>query len=271
LPTLIPITDPTDPRVRAYRDVRERDVAGRENGFIAEGEVVMRVLARSPLYRAESLMIAENRIDRASDLIAAFGDGPPVYVASQQVMDGVVGFNIHRGLLAFGRRGDLPSAEALLARQAGGGLVLALFGISNHDNIGGIFRNAAAFGAGAVLLDGACCDPLYRKAIRVSVGGALTVPFARTGAAEDAPALLSRHGYEILALSPAGATPLASLRPSSRTAVLLGAEGQGLPQTILEKAKTVRIPMAGGFDSLNVAVTSGIVLHHLAQEAGARV
>ena len=270
-PSLISITDPADPRVAIYRDVRERDVAGREDGFIAEGDVVMRRLARSPLYRAQSLLIAENRLDRSADLIAAFGQGQTVYVASQDVMDGIVGFNIHRGLLAFGRRGALPMAEALLARQAPEAVVLVLFGISNHDNIGGIFRNAAAFGVGAVLLDGACCDPLYRKAIRVSVGGALIVPFARIEPGDKILARLASHGFESLALSPGGAIPLASLAAAPRTAVLLGAEGPGLPQAILESAKTVRIAMAGGFDSLNVAVTSGIALHHLAQSAAARL
>ena len=140
----------------------------------------------------------------------------------------------------------------------------ALFGVSNHDNVGGIFRNAAAFGADAVLLDGACCDPLYRKAIRVSVGAALSLPFARLAPGEDAIALLRDHGYTPLALSPAGRTPLKSLVRPPRPAILLGAEGPGLPPGILAGADTIAIPMARDFDSLNVATTSGIVLHHLA-------
>jgi tRNA G18 (ribose-2'-O)-methylase SpoU len=142
--------------------------------------------------------------------------------------------------------------------------VVVLFGVSNHDNVGGIFRNAAAFGADAVLLDGACCDPLYRKAIRVSVGAALALPFARLPPAADPIALFERHGLTALALSPAGETPLARFAPPERAAILLGAEGPGLSAAILRRAQTLAIPMAGAFDSLNVATTSGIVLHHLA-------
>jgi tRNA G18 (ribose-2'-O)-methylase SpoU len=140
--------------------------------------------------------------------------------------------------------------------------VAVLFGIANHDNMGGIFRNAAAFGADAVLLDADCCDPLYRKAIRVSVGGALVVSFARMRRGEDVLALLDRHGFTALALTPAGAADLKGVIPPARAAVLLGAEGPGLPANILSRASAVRIPMAG-FDSLNVATASGIVLHHL--------
>jgi tRNA G18 (ribose-2'-O)-methylase SpoU len=268
LSDIIAIDDPSDPRVAPYREVRDRDVVGRHGGFIAEGEVVLRVFARSPLYRARSLLIAENRLGRLADLIAPFRGRAPIYAASQTVMDAIVGFNIHRGILAFGLRGPEISAGELLASLPTRSIVLALFGISNHDNVGGIFRNAAAFGVSAVLIDGACCDPLYRKAIRVSVGGALTVPFARLSPDENALDLLERHGFAAVALSPAGATPLANLAPSERTALLLGAEGRGLPAAILARADTVIIPMAAGFDSLNVAVTSGIVLHHLSQAAG---
>lgn len=144
------------------------------------------------------------------------------------------------------------------------GLVVALFAIANHDNMGGILRNAAAFGATAVLLDSDCCDPLYRKAIRVSVGAALTVPIIRLGRGEDPLALLEAHGYATLALSPAGKQDLSDVQPPERVAALFGTEGPGLPATVLDRVETVRIPMAGTLDSLNVATSSGIVLHHLA-------
>jgi len=150
----------------------------------------------------------------------------------------------------------------LIATLPDAAVVVALFGIANHDNIGGIFRNAAAFGANAVLLDDACCDPLYRKAIRVSVGAALKVPFARFDGA-DPIAMLRDAGFEVLALSPAGGATLASYRRGRRVATLFGAEGPGLSEDLLAQARTVRIPMAGGFDSLNVATTSGIVLAYL--------
>jgi tRNA G18 (ribose-2'-O)-methylase SpoU len=261
---IISISDPDDPRIAAYRAVRERDVAGRGGGFIAEGAVVLRMLAASRLYRTASVLIAADRICRLSDLVAAFPPDTPVYAAEQAVMDAIVGFHIHRGVLAHGLRGEPATAEALLAATSPGALVLALFGISNHDNIGGVFRNAAAFGVEAVLIDPACCDPLYRKAIRVSVGAILTTPFARVGSATDILDMLQANGFTPLALSPAGETPLSRIPRPRRAAVLLGAEGAGLPPAILARARTIAIPMAGGLDSLNVATTSGIVLHHLA-------
>jgi tRNA G18 (ribose-2'-O)-methylase SpoU len=145
--------------------------------------------------------------------------------------------------------------------------VLVLFGIANHDNMGGLLRNAAAFGADAVLLDGRCCDPLYRKAIRVSVGAALTAPFARLAEGEDALALLAGADFTALALSPSGAERVTDVARPDRVAVLLGAEGPGLPAGVLAGARTVAIPMAGGWDSLNVAAASAIVLHQLAEAA----
>ena len=265
---LIPVSDPRDPRIAVYRDVRERDVVGRENGFIAEGEVVLRVLSRSPRFRTRSLLLAQKRAERVASLIDAFDDDVAVYVADQAVMDAIAGFPMHRGILAFGERSEAASPDALLGALPARAVVLVLHGIANHDNIGGLFRNAAAFGVGTVLLDPTCCDPLYRKAIRVSVGGVLTVPFARLGEGEDGIDLLRRHGFESLALSPAGAVPLTDLTPPARAAVWLGAEGPGLPDQILNRARTVTIPMAGGFDSLNVATTSGIVLYHLTAAAG---
>ncbi len=264
MPHIVPIDDPADPRIAAYVQVRERDVVGRGDGFIAEGEVVLRVLlgggARA---KAASLLVAEGRLARLAPLIAALDGETPVYLASQTVMDAVVGFHIHRGMLAHGLRPADPGAAALLGAAPARAVVLALFGVANHDNIGGIFRNAAAFGAGAVLLDAACCDPLYRKAIRVSVGATLKVPFARLAAGEDAIGVLEAAGFAPLALSPAGAEPLAGMARPDRAALLLGAEGPGLPPHLMARARTVGIAMAAGWDSLNVAAASAIALHEL--------
>lgn len=260
---ILSIADPDDPRVAPYRDIRERDLVGREGRFVAEGEVVLTMLARSPLHRAESVLIDGKRADKLAPLLAEFGDEVPVYAAGQAVIDAIAGFHLHRGILAIGVRGDEPRAADLLVGLGESAVVLVLFGISNHDNMGGLFRNAAAFGADAVLLDPDCCDPLYRKAIRVSVGHALTMPFAKLGADEDALALLEAVGFTPLALTPVGATPLAQLKRPAKAAVLLGTEGEGLPANIIAGATPVAIPMAGGVDSLNVAVTAGIVLHHL--------
>jgi tRNA G18 (ribose-2'-O)-methylase SpoU len=265
----IAIDDPADPRLAAYRAIRERDLVGREGLFIAEGEVVVRMLLGRSLHTPLSLLVADKRVAALSALIAGLPDDVPVYAARQAVMDGVAGFPIHRGILALGRRAEMPAAGALLAASGPRAMVVVLFGIANHDNMGGVFRNAAAFGAGAVILDSDCCDPLYRKAIRVSVGAALTVPFARLGRGEDALALLAGHGFAAIGLSPAGASLLAGTRRPDRVAALFGAEGPGLPRDILDRVQTVRIPMAGELDSLNVATASGIVLHHLAFGAAA--
>jgi tRNA G18 (ribose-2'-O)-methylase SpoU len=268
---IIPIDDPEDPRVLAYRDIRERDLVGRQGRFVAEGEVVLRAVVGAARHVLESVLLAEKRVQALTPILDRLGRDTPVYAAPQAIMDAITGFHIHRGVLAFGRRAEAADPDALLAGLGPRGLALGLFGIANHDNMGGIFRNAAAFGVGAVVLDPTCCDPLYRKAIRTSVGGALTVPFVRLDRSADMVELFARHGFEALALSPAGATRLADLLPPARAAVLLGTEGPGLPQAVLDEARSVRIPMAGGFDSLNVATTSGIVLHHLASAPGAAV
>jgi tRNA G18 (ribose-2'-O)-methylase SpoU len=266
---LIAVEDPDDPRIEPYRAVRERDLAGREGRFVAEGEVVLRVLLTGSRFLAESVLVSQKRAAALESLLARVPPGVPVYVAPQAVMVGIVGFPIHRGLLAIGRRGPARSAAELLSTLPPTAIVLGLVGLANHDNVGGIFRNAAAFGADAVLLDETSCDPLYRKAIRVSVGAALTIPFARGGPGGEMLDALTEAGFEALALTPAGAEPLSVLRRAPRTALLLGAEGPGLPPEVLARTRTVRIPMADGFDSLNVATASGIALHHLMHVAPA--
>jgi tRNA G18 (ribose-2'-O)-methylase SpoU len=264
LPTIVPVTDRDDPRIAPYRAVRERDLVGRRGAFIAEGEVVVRVLlGPSARYRASSLLVADSRLARLAPLIETLSDDVPVYAASQAAMDAIVGFPIHRGVLAHGLRPPDPGAAVLLAQLPERALMMGLFGIGNHDNMGGLLRNAAAFGVDAVLLDARCCDPLYRKAIRVSVGAALTVPFARLAAEDDPVALLERAGFTVLALSPQGAEPLGHVERPPRAAVLFGAEGPGLDAALLGRVRTASIPMAAGWDSLNVAAASAIVLHHL--------
>ena len=259
----IPITDPDDPRIEPYRAVRERDLAGREHLFVAEGEVVLRVLLRQSRFAVESLLLAENRIAGLGDALQGLSPEVPVYAANRAVMDAIVGFPIHRGVLAVARRAPLAPLEALLAELPERALVVGLVGLANHDNVGGIFRNAAAFGAQAVLLDRETCDPLYRKAIRVSVGGTLVVPFTRSPSPDGMVQALQQAGFEVISLSPSGRETLSRVRPHPRTALLLGAEGPGLPADLLARTRSVSIPMSGGFDSLNVATTSGIALHHL--------
>ena len=262
MPAAIPIDDPDDPRLACYREVRERDLVGRQGSFIAEGVVVLEKLIRAGRHPLRSVLVAEKRALALASLFTELPVEVAVYSASQAVMDTVVGFPIHRGVLAAGTRAD-PDIDAVLAGLPARALVVVLVGIANHDNMGGVFRNAAAFGAAAVLIDDTCCDPLYRKAIRVSVGAVLTVPFLRITDNAASLTALQAAGFEIIALSPAGHDHLADIQPSPRTAVLLGAEGPGLPPAILDLARSVSIPMAAQFDSLNVATTAGIVLHHL--------
>lgn len=263
MPDLIPIDDPNDPRVAAYRDIKERDLVGRQGLFIAEGETVLRAFVRDAPLRVRSLLIDGKRIDKLGEVLAGLPPEVPVHVAGQAVLDAIAGFHLHRGVLAVGAKPEPPSAEVLLSRVGAKAVVLVLMGVANHDNLGGIFRNAAAFGVDGVILDGDCCDPFYRKAIRVSIGATLSVPTAWLASGEDVVALLARHGFQGLALSPAAGETLATLTPPARAAVLLGAEGPGLSRAVLDRVRTIGIPMANGFDSLNVATTSGIVLHHL--------
>ncbi len=270
MPQFIAITDPADPGVAAYRDIKERDLVGREGRFIAEGETVLRAFVRDAPGRVESLLIDPKRQDKLSEVFAGLPDETPVYLVEQAVLDAVAGFHLHRGVLAVGRKPRAIPAVELLAGLPERAVVVALFGMANHDNLGGIFRNAAAFGADAVLLDADCCDPFYRKAIRVSVGATLSVPTGYIGRGEDAIDLLAEAGFTPLALTPSADRTLAQLEPPARAAVMLGTEGPGLSAEVIARAQGIGIPMANGFDSLNVATTSGIVLHHLKFGGGRR-
>lgn len=261
---LVPVHSPDDPRVSDYRHIRERDLTGRRGLFVAEGAVVLNVLASpASLCRPVSVLIAEQRAEALRPVLERLPQDVPIYGAGQAVMDAVAGFPIHRGILALGRRPEPPEPSSLLADAPEDAVVVAACGVGNHDNMGGIFRNAAAFGAHGVLLDQRCCDPLYRKAIRVSVGAVLRTPFATGLNSEAMLDVLERAGFSLLALSPSGAERLNQVRPAGRAALILGAEGPGLEAAVLARCRTVAIPMAGGFDSLNVAATSAVALHQM--------
>lgn len=250
---IIEINDPQDPRLTLYRDVKDRDLTGRDGLFMAEGKVVLERLFASKLAQTVSVLTTPGRLAGLAHLPDA-----PVYVVSQGVMDAVAGFPIHRGYLALGRYAPpLTLAEALAGEHV---RILVLSGIANTDNMGGLMRNAAAFGVDAVILDATCCDPMYRKAIRVSVGGVLEVPHYRVN---DLVTTLRTHDLTPYALSPAGKMMLDQVQPAARSALLFGAEGPGLSVEIMAACTTVRIEMSGGFDSLNVATTSGIVLYQM--------
>lgn len=266
------IDDPGDPRIAGFVSIRERDLTGRDGLFIAEGTVVLRMLGQAQAlgngFATEAVLLLENRLAGLADVLATLPATVPVYVASAAVFDAIAGFNMHRGVLALGRKPALSCVEALLRRLPETSFVVAGCGLSNHDNAGSIFRNAAAFGADAVFLDETSCDPLYRKAIRVSVGSVLTVPFSRSLGAEAMLSALVQAGFEIWSLSPRGDVPVAAIPAARRIALVLGTEGEGLPHSILSAFRTARIPQQPGLDSLNVATASGIALYQIALAMG---
>ncbi len=262
------IEDPLDARVSAYVDIRERDLVGRQGRFVAEGKVVLDVLTATRRFDIESVLVLENRLAGMQPVLARLPARVPVYVVGAAVMDRIAGFHMHRGILAIGLRGEPATPQELLATLPESALVAVLVGISNHDNVGSIFRNAAAFGADAVLLDKTSCDPLYRKAIRVSVGAALKVPFAVAEDAAGMANLLEGKGFTQFALSPRGEEDIRDVRAEGPLALYLGTEGEGLPGHLMARLRTARIAMAPGFDSLNVAAASAIALHAFSRNTG---
>ncbi len=261
---LIPIASADDPRIAPYRALKDRDLDRGAGRFIVEGTIALEQLIRTGRFPIDSLFLSEKRTDALAHLLQQVSPVTPVYTAPQTVMDGLAGYHLHRGVLALARRGDQPTAQQLLASLPPGPLtLLVLIGLSNHDNVGGCFRNAAAFGASAVLLDETSCDPLYRKSIRVSSGAALTLPFAHAGDGASLLAALRDAGIDAWSLSPSAGEALGKLLPPARLALVLGAEGPGLPADLMARSRRVSIPMAGAMDSLNVATAGAIALSHV--------
>jgi tRNA G18 (ribose-2'-O)-methylase SpoU len=258
--TIIEIGDVSDARLAPYRDVKDRDLVGRGGAFMAEGQVVIERLFVSKLCVTTSVLTTPDRLKNLN--ISNLSDDVPVFVVAQDVMNALAGFVIHRGYLALGRYVPTLSLTEVLTGD-NRIRVLALSAIANVDNMGGLMRNAAAFGVDAVILDQTCCDPLYRKAIRVGVGAVFQVPHFRLRAGEALLDVLRAHDLTPYALSPAGETTLKDVKPALRSALIFGSEGPGLDPQILSGCTSVQIPMSGGFDSLNVATTSGIVLYHM--------
>lgn len=253
------VTDPADPRLADYRGLR--DPAGRvayeraHGVFVVEGALAIeRLLASS--YDLRSVLVTPAMRDRLGL------DDEQAYVAAREVIAAVAGFDVHRGALAVATRPPLPPAADLLATAT---TVLLLERLNDHENVGVLFRVARALGADAVLLDPETCDPLYRRAVRVSLGHVLHVPFARVGSTREGLELLRANGFTTYALTPGGDSSVAEVPRAARCALLLGAEGPGLrPETIQAADHRVRIPMRAGVDSLNVATAAAIALHRLA-------
>jgi tRNA G18 (ribose-2'-O)-methylase SpoU len=264
---LIPIADPGDPRVALYCGLRDADLRRRlESGhgvFVVEGARSVRVLVASG-WPVISLLLRPERLAGMADAVhAAQRQGAPVYIASPDVFDRISGFPLHRGVLALAGRRARADAMALLD---GISTAVIVEGVNDHENMGAVFRNAAALGAGAVLLDPRCCDPLYRRAVRVSVGHVLRVPFGRLEPWPAALDAVSRHGFRLIALDPAGPDRIDEFVCPGPIALLAGGEGEGLTEGARNYADhRVRISMTAGVDSLNVATALAIALHRLAR------
>lgn len=263
------VDDPDDPRVALYRSLTDaelrRSVESAHGIFIAEGKIVVRRLLAST-YRVRSVLVAPNRVDALADVLADLAIA--VYVAPASVLDAIAGFPIHRGVLACADRPAERRVPNLVndVVSRGGRCLAVLDDISDHENLGAIARSAAALGIGALILSPGCCDPLSRRALRVSMGALLALPFARsTSWLADLDALAA-IGFERWALTPdAAACPLESLRVPTRVALVLGAEGPGLSNaTLAHVDRQVRITMRPGADSLNVAAAGAIAFHFVA-------
>jgi tRNA G18 (ribose-2'-O)-methylase SpoU len=263
-----------DPRLAAYQNLKDATLANRHGRFIVEGRSNIDVLLSSSDFRPDSILLSERAERSFAERLDELRPECPVYVAQQSVLDRVVGFSMHRGCLAVCIRPEAVDAIELatrVLRSDRAPRLLVLEGIRNHDNVGGIFRNAMALGGRGVILCPESCDPLYRKAIRTSMGGVLCLPFARAKSWPGVLGSLHDLGYEILALDPAeSGVELDRIGVDAESAfdgpvaLLLGTEGEGLSdEAIACSDRRVRIGMEAGVDSLNVAVASGIALHAL--------
>ena len=261
---VIDITDPGDSRVDDFRDLnsvdRRPDLPSGKGLVIAEGVLVVARMLVSR-FSAHALLGTDRRRTELADDLA--GVSVPFYRASAAVMAEVVGFHLNRGVLAVARRPpELSLAEVL----AGARTVAVLEGVNDHENLGSIFRNAAGLGVDAVVFGAGCADPLYRRAVRVSMGHALLVPFARAGRWPADLEILRGNGFHLLAMTPGPqAALLAAVMDglsAQKVAVLVGAEGPGLTEAAMRAADArVRIPMARGTDSLNVATAAGLAFY----------
>jgi tRNA G18 (ribose-2'-O)-methylase SpoU len=257
---VLEVTDPDDPRLDEYRFLRTADRRPDRPGglglVIAEGVIAVgRMLASH--YPVRSMLgvrrkLAELPID---DLDA------PVYVTTAEVMAEVIGFHLNRGVLAMA---DRPTPPSVIDVVAGARRLAVLEGVGDHENLGALFRNAAALGVDGVLLGTGCADPLYRRSVRVSMGHVLSVPFTALSPWPDGVKVLQDNGFTVIALTPVGSSTLSEVAVPDKVAVMLGSEGPGLtPEAVAAADVAVRIPMSGGVDSLNVATAGAVAFYAL--------
>lgn len=262
--TVIDIADPADPRLDDFRDLnsidRRPDLPSGKGLVIAEGVLVAQRMLASR-YTPHAFLGTDRRLAELGDDLAA--TTAPFYRASAEVMAEVVGFHLNRGVLAAARRPvELTPAEVLTGART----VAVLEGVNDHENLGAIFRNAAGLAVDGIIFGAGCADPLYRRAVRVSMGHALLVPFARAPNWPDELKQLHDNDFRLLALTPgAGSRTLAHVMKDlrdQRVAVLVGAEGPGLTETAMRACDArVRIPMSRGTDSLNVATAAALAFY----------
>ena len=263
---IVPIDELDDPRLEDYRNVPDPVLLRKRGLFVAESRFVVRELLSHQRLNTRSVLATPAAYDSLKDLLTDRTDNLAVYVASHQFLQNIVGFNVHRGCLAIGER-PAPVTDRTLPALTAGRLVVVLERVSNPDNVGSIFRNAAAFGANGVLLSPGCGDPLYRKAIRTSLGATLRIPY---GEVDDWPEGLTRLqelGFATMGMTlDPDAVELDAVVTDAPTpiALLFGTEGTGLSDEAAALLDyRVRIPIADSVDSLNVATASGIALYLL--------
>jgi tRNA G18 (ribose-2'-O)-methylase SpoU len=263
---LIEITELSDPRLADYShqtDVALRKAQGSEHGlYLAESALVLERAVRAG-HTPRSVLALGGSVDDAVSALGPFAATTPIFVGPGDLLAELTGYILHRGIVASMNRPALQPVEALLADAR---LVVVLENVADPTNVGAIFRSVAAIGADAVLVTPRCSDPFYRRAIRVSMGTVLQVPWTRTGEWPDLGAALREAGFEVAAL--ALSDDAVSLRDYARSAsrpaklaLVLGAEGDGLtPEALAHADAVVSIPMAHGIDSLNVAAASAVAL-----------
>jgi tRNA G18 (ribose-2'-O)-methylase SpoU len=262
---LLPVDSLVDPRLAAYRNLKDKELAREGRRFIAEGEQVVRRLLASTL-ATESLLVAQRKAAAIGPLVPAH---IPVFFAPDAVIEQVIGFEFHSGVLACGVRPSGMALDKVLGEPsreiAGDSTLLVCPKITNLDNLGSLVRLAAGFGVTAMLLGRECCDPFFRHSVRISMGAVFKLPMVRCeDLAGDLRRLKTDWGYELLASVLADdAQPLAQARRRGNLAILVGGEADGLSAAQIALCdRRVTIPMRHGTDSLNVAVAAGIFLHH---------
>jgi tRNA G18 (ribose-2'-O)-methylase SpoU len=256
-----------DPRLGLYHHLTDADarrsLESAHGIFVAEGTAVIRRLLGSR-YRVRSLLLLPSRAEELAPDLA--GCAAPVFVAERSVLAQVAGFDVHRGALAIADRGPLAEPTTLLA---GSRTIAILEGLNDHENLGAVARSASALGVDAMLLDPTCADPLYRRAVRVSMGEVLFLPWTRLTPWPSGLAQVRAAGFTLVALTPAlDAEPLEAVLDVVRgpIALILGAEGPGLSPAARQAADHHgRIPIAAGVDSLNVGHAAAIAFHSVAR------